>query len=109
MNRPSDPEEARGQRRRRRRYLVAWLALLALLVLTVLLAGLHLGRGNLVMSLVIAAAKAAIVGWVFMALSEAPALLRIVAATGLAALLVLSGLSAVDLGTRLDEPAMWSR
>jgi cytochrome c oxidase subunit 4 len=96
-----------AEARLRRRCAFAWLALLGLLGFTVGMASLHLGAANLAISMAVAAAKAALVAWVFMALSEASALLRVTAAIGLAALALLGGLSAVDFGPRRDEPLPW--
>ena len=53
----------------------------------------------------IAVVKSAIVVWLFMRLRTAPAMVRIVAATALATLLLLLGLSSVDYATRPSEPA----
>lgn len=91
-----------------RRLVLAWLALLVLLGLSAASAKLPaLGQGLLVVSLLIAAGKAVIVGWVFMELGQRRPLLRLVAACGLAALLLLGGLSWLDLGMRRDEPSRW--
>ncbi|WP_431312785.1 cytochrome C oxidase subunit IV family protein [Roseateles agri] len=91
-----------------RRLVLAWLALLVLLGLSAASAKLPaLGQGLLVVSLLIAAGKAVIVGWVFMELGQRRPLLRLVAACGLAALMLLGGLSWLDLGLRRDEPSRW--
>ena len=105
MNAPSDP--SRSSAHPRRRLVVAWLALLLLLAASAGTARLHLGIGNLVASLGIAALKTAIVAWVFMELRAAPALFRVVALVGAAALAVMLSLGLVDLLSRRDEPSAW--
>lgn len=84
-----------------------WLALLALLALTAASAWLPLGVWNGVLNLVIALAKAALVAWRYMALRRQDSVPRLVAATGLAALLLLLCLTAADYGTRVLRPAPW--
>lgn len=76
--------------------IVVWLALMALLTLTVSLTFAPLGPWRLLASLAIAAAKAALIGWVFMELRTAPFTVRLVAAATALMLLVLIGLSGVD-------------
>ncbi|HEY4083737.1 MAG TPA: cytochrome C oxidase subunit IV family protein [Burkholderiaceae bacterium] len=92
-----------------RRSLMAWVALLVLLGLSAFGARFPLGLGNLLLSLGIATVKVAIVGWVFMGLRERRPLLRIVAAVGLFALLVLCTLSLADLWVRQDDAARWQQ
>ena len=90
-----------------RRLLGVAMALLGLLLASALAAQSHLGGWNLALSLSIALAKIALVGWYFMGLDRAPRLQRIVAAAGCAALAVLLSLAAVDFGARRDDPASW--
>jgi cytochrome c oxidase subunit IV len=92
-------------RRRARHVLVAWLALIALMLTSLGSAYLRLGPWNPVAGLVIAAIKSSIVLWLFMGLVRAGALLRIVAAAGVAMLALLFGLSGVDYATRVRDPA----
>ena len=95
--------------RARRHYAIAWVALLALLAASAASGWVHMGVGNLVAGLGIALVKGAIVAWLFMALRDAPPLVRIASVAGLAMLLVLAGLSWVDFGPRHDEPAAYQR
>lgn len=126
MNAASDPEGNAGARRRhdgdagsvraadprrferaRRGLLAAWVVLLLLLASSFASSHFHLGIGNLLAGLGIAALKTAIVAWVFMALRESPALLRVTAAVGVALLAVLASLGAIDFGPRQHAPAAW--
>ncbi|HEY4068329.1 MAG TPA: cytochrome C oxidase subunit IV family protein, partial [Burkholderiaceae bacterium] len=108
MNAAPDPDrDPRRFARARRRALWAWLALLVLLLASAGSAQLHWGGANLVVSLLIAAVKIAIVGWVFMALGEAHRLPRLAAAIGVAVLTVMVGLGAVDALARRDEATRW--
>ncbi len=84
---------------------IAWAALLALMLTSLGSSYLSLGAGNAAAGLVIAVLKSAIVVWLFMRLSSASAMVRIVAVTALGTLLLLFALSGVDYATRLDEPA----
>jgi cytochrome c oxidase subunit IV len=90
-------------RRRARHLLLAWFALIALMLTSLGSAYLHLGLWNPVAGLVIAAIKASIVLALFMGLARAGALLRIVAAAGVAMLALLFGLSGVDYATRARD------
>jgi cytochrome c oxidase subunit IV len=90
-------------RRRARHVLVAWLALIALMLTSLGSAYLRLGPWNPVAGLVI---KSSIVLWLFMGLVRAGALLRIVAAAGIAMLALLFGLSGVDYATRVRDLAV---
>ena len=98
MNQPSLRDRVRS-------LAIAWVALLALMLSSLGSAYLRLGVGNVVAGLAIAVVKSAIVVWLFMRLRTAPATVRIVAATGLATLLILLALSGVDYATRASEPA----
>ncbi len=106
MNNAFEPQRYRAAVRRA---LIAWLALLVLLGLSAFGARFHLGVGNLLLSLGIASGKVAIVGWIFMGLRERRPLLRVVAAVGLFALLVLCTLSLADLWVRQDDAARWQQ
>ena len=105
------PESASAHAQRyattRRRAVMAGLALLLLLACSAATSQWHLGKGNLATALGIAFIKVGIVAWVFMGLGNAAALLRVVLATGLAALAVMTSLSAMDFGPRHNEPARW--
>ncbi len=96
-------------RHARRVYVWTWLALLLLLATSAASAHFHLGVGNLIAGIGIALVKAALVGWIFMALNEAPALVRTAAGVGLGVLCVLGGLSLVDFGPRADEATAYQQ
>jgi cytochrome c oxidase subunit 4 len=83
-----------------RRYVGAWVALLALLAVTCASAFVPMGYGNAVANFAIAFAKAAIVMLVFMEAARSGGFVRLLAVAGLAWLLMLGGLAAVDYGTR---------
>lgn len=108
-----EPPQGQGQARRqawrqaRRGHVLTWLALLALLALTAGSAWLPLGVWNGALNLAIALAKAALVGWRYMALRRDDGVPRLVAATGLATVLLLLGLTAADYGTRVLRRAPW--
>ncbi len=97
--------DATPHRRRGRTVLLAWLALLALMLASLGSAYLPLGRWNVVVGLVIATGKSAIVVWWFMRLADAGALARIAAAAALFMLATQACLSGVDYATRFVEPA----
>lgn len=80
--------------------LMAWLALCLLLALTCSLAYVPMGEANLVVSLVIAAVKACLVGLVFMELSRNEPLNRLAAAAGPVWLFVMFLLLFSDYLTR---------
>jgi cytochrome c oxidase subunit 4 len=86
-------------------YVLTFVGLLALATLSLLLSFLHWSTGDLVVSLVIAAAKALLVLMFFMHLVEQRAAnrLTVVVSLGFAALLI--GLVAADVATRQVEPA----
>ena len=84
---------------------IAWVALLALMLTSLGSAYLRLGLGNVAAGVAIATVKSAIVVWLYMRLRSAPSVLRVVAATALATLLLLVSLSSVDYATRPHEPA----
>ena len=93
----------------RTRLLRTWFALLVLLAASAGSAWLPLGRALLPVSVLIALAKAALIGWVFMDLRERQPLLRLAVACGLLALALLGGLSLVDVLTRKDEAVPWQQ
>jgi cytochrome c oxidase subunit 4 len=82
------------------RPLLTWLALCALLAITCALAYVPLGRGNLPLSLCIAAIKAAFVGAVFMRLSKPDPINRLAAAAGPLWLFIMFLLIGADYFTR---------
>jgi len=84
---------------------LAWAALIGLMLASLGSAYLRLGVGNAAVGIAIAIVKSAIVVWLFMRLRTSSATVRIVAATALATLLLLVGLSGVDYATRRSEPA----
>ena len=88
-----------------RRIALAWAALVALLLASLGSAFVPLGPWNPASGSAIAVAKTAIVGWLYMRLRHAGALVRIVAGCGFAGLALLAGLSGVDYATRVEEPA----
>ncbi len=79
-----------------RRFVLAWLALLLLLAASCASAFVRLGDVNAVLNYGIAVVKAGIVVLVFMHLARGTTMVRIVAAAGLVALVLLVGLSATD-------------
>ena len=83
-----------------RAIVIAWAALLALLGTTVVLSYQPLGRGNLVVALCIAAAKAVIIAAVFMELRESRHLTIVFAAAGIFWFAILLWLSGIDFTTR---------
>jgi cytochrome c oxidase subunit 4 len=77
-----------------------WLALLALLTLTVGLSFLPLGPFRLAVSLLIACAKTALIGWIYMELRRATGLVRLAALAALVLLAVLIVLVSADAAAR---------
>ena len=77
-----------------------WAALLVLLFVSLALAYLPLGRWNTPVGLAIAAAKAALVGFFFMTLRRAPALILLAVAAGALFTTVMFALTFNDLFTR---------
>jgi cytochrome c oxidase subunit 4 len=84
---------------------LTWVALMALLLLSAGTALLHLGWMNTAIGLVIALVKAVLVAVIFMRLRRAHSLLRITSLVGVAALVLLFGLSSADYFTRPQLPA----
>jgi len=78
----------------------AWTALCGLLIATVALAYVPLGPGNIVVSLLIATLKAAIIAFVFMGLRAASGLVRLAAVVGWVFLFFLIFLASTDFLTR---------
>ena len=103
--------QARGAARRRRvgRALLSawwfnlsvWAALLVLLVASLALAYVPLGAWNLPVGLAIAAVKAALVGFFFMTLRRAPALVLLVVGAAALYVGVMFALTFNDLFTRI--------
>jgi len=81
-------------------YALTFLALLALTALTTTMAFVDLGELNVVVALVIAAAKALLVALFFMHLRRDIALTRVFALVGLIWLTLLIGLTLLDFATR---------
>jgi cytochrome c oxidase subunit 4 len=88
----------------RKTYLFVFLALLVLLAATVGAAFVNLGPFNLVLALIIAGVKAALVVLFFMHVRSSDSLTRIFAAAGLIWLLILVGLTLTDYLTRSWDP-----
>ena len=86
---------------------LAWLALIALMLASLGSAYLKLGLGNTVVGLAIAAVKSLIVLVVFMRISAASSMVRVVIVAALATLTLLVSLSSVDYMTRPGEPAIY--
>jgi len=84
-----------------RRNLLVWFVLSCLLLITLGAAYVPLGAGNLVIGLLIAVIKAALVVTLFMELLRAKPLIRLVAGAGLFWLLFLFGLTLSDVLARL--------
>ena len=82
------------------RPLLVWAALCTLLAATCALSYVPMGYGNLVVALCIAAAKAALVGAIFMRLFENNALNRLAAAAGPIWVFVMFLLMGADYFTR---------
>ncbi len=106
MNAKRDDEEKPGFAHEVRGLLLAWVALIALLLSSLGGAYLSLGSFNPVLSIGIALLKSAIVVWLFMQMRQASALVRLAAASGLAMLALLAGLTGVDYATRASTPAV---
>jgi len=83
-----------------RKPVLTWAALCALLATTCALAYVPMGRANLPISLVIAAIKGALVGAIFMRLSEKNALNRLAAGVGPLWIFILFLLMGSDYFTR---------
>jgi cytochrome c oxidase subunit 4 len=79
---------------------LVWAGLMVLLALTVLATFSPLGAIKPVINLLIAAAKAGLIVWVYMHLREQPGLNRIAALMALAWLAILITMTWIDLGTR---------
>lgn len=80
--------------------LLTWLALCGLLATTCALAYMPLGRGNLPVSLCIAALKTALVAGIFMRLSEGNTINRLAAAAGPIWIFIMFLLIGADYFTR---------
>jgi cytochrome c oxidase subunit 4 len=91
---------SRGFWRINRDLVITWAALCILLAITCTLAYVPLGRGNLPISLVIAAVKGALVGAIFMHLSEHNALNRLAAFVGPIWVFIMFVLLGADYFTR---------
>ena len=78
-------------------HLLVWVALVGLLTLTVASSFFPLQGWNSTLNLVIAAAKAALVAWVFMHLRSGTSLVRLVAAAAIIWVVLLLALSLTDL------------
>jgi cytochrome c oxidase subunit 4 len=77
-----------------------WVALVALLTLTVALTFAPLGPFRLAASLVIAAAKAGLIVWIYMGLSKASGITRLAAGSALVLLTILFALTGADFAAR---------
>jgi len=92
-------------RRHARHLLLAWAALVLLMLASLGSAYVPLGQANAWIGVLIAIVKSAIVVSLFMGLWSAGALLRIVAATGLATWCILLALGGLDAMERPRAPA----
>jgi cytochrome c oxidase subunit 4 len=81
-------------------YLATYAALIVLAAVSLLLSILHLGAVDLVLSLVIAMAKALLVLWFFMHLREQRAANRLVVLVSFVLLVILVVLTALDVASR---------
>jgi cytochrome c oxidase subunit 4 len=90
-------------------YTLTFLALLLLATLSLLLSFLHWPTGDLVISLVIAAAKALLVLFFFMHLVEHGFTVRLTVLVGVGFTALLIGLTAADVATRHTFPAHTER
>ena len=83
-----------------RRGLLVWAALMLLVLLTLGLAYLPLGRFNMPLGLLIAAAKALLIGLVFMELRLAKSFIRLAAGAAFLWIAVMFALTFSDLASR---------
>jgi caa(3)-type oxidase subunit IV len=95
-----DHHSSRDLWRLSRKLVLTWLTLCLLLAATCALAYVPMGRGNLPVSLAIAALKASLVGAVFMRLSEHNALNRLAAFVGPIWIFIMFLLMGSDYFTR---------
>jgi cytochrome c oxidase subunit 4 len=79
---------------------LVWVGLVALLALTVALTFAPLGPFRLTASLVIAAAKAGLIAWVYMGLAKADGVIRLAAGVALLVLGILFVLTGLDFAVR---------
>jgi len=86
------------------RLVLTWIALLVLLALTIASSFLPIGDWSQLINFVIAAAKAALILWIFMKMREETALVRLAAITSAVLLLVLGGMLAADYELRSPSP-----
>ena len=84
-----------------RRSLGVWATLMLLVLLTLGLAYLQLGRFNLPLALLIAAAKALLIGVVFMELRLAKGFIRLAAGAAFLWIAVMFALTYCDLASRI--------
>jgi cytochrome c oxidase subunit 4 len=90
-----------------RRNVLVGAALLLLLAITTASAFVPMGAWNALANLVIAAIKVGLIAAFFMHLDQAGGLVRMMAAIGVAMLLVFLSLSATDYARRVIQPAPW--
>jgi cytochrome c oxidase subunit 4 len=86
-------------------YVITWVALIVLATLSLLLSFIHFEPGDLIVSLVIAAAKAFLVLWFFMHLAEERFSSRVAIMVALGLMGVLIALVVTDVATRHTFPA----
>ncbi|HEY7641515.1 MAG TPA: cytochrome C oxidase subunit IV family protein [Steroidobacteraceae bacterium] len=87
--------------------LATWGGLLLLLALTTASAYVHLGLGNLLLNLGIAAIKVALIAAIFMHLVRSSVTVRLAASAALFFLFILAFLFFGDWLTRPSNPAPW--
>jgi cytochrome c oxidase subunit 4 len=90
-----------------KRLWLGWCALLLLLAITTGAAFLPLGQFNILVALLIAAAKAVLVLILFMELGRSSGLVRAFAVAGFFWLAILLALTSADYLTRRDTSAPW--
>jgi len=90
-----------------RTLVLVWVSLLTWLALTTATSYLHLGLGNTLINLVIAAIKLALIAWFFMHLRHSDAAVRLAAGAAVLFLFFLAFLSFSDFLTRSVLVAPW--
>jgi len=100
VERAGDANAAKRSAEIWRRSLLVWATLMLLVLLTVGLAYLPLGRFNMPLALLIAAAKALLIGVIFMELRLAKSFIRLAAGAAFLWIAVMFALTFSDLSSR---------